>query len=1352
MTAGLVIAFNPPQFGDEYEGYAMRALVDELERIHSVLTSQVDDEGTPVGVDDFAGRTGSITPLQADYDSFFLTPAEGNAAYAALSHTHSHGDLTDFSLAGAIDNDLLRRSGGVWVPSAGTLTFDGADFQVTGNIRTANAAGPELRNVAATSVVPTVVIERNDLDTGWGSDNDDQMNAIIGGLEGTRWIESSGGGLQGIVISNQVNDNITASTNQAQGALSLKSSINVVTTVANPNDALTMPSSRRGTWVFIRNDGANNLQLWPDPGEDIGAGTDTSVIIPPGEFREYLSWDALNWTPLTADIPSLASLSDTDLTGAADNDMLYRSGGEWIDTAGVLTFDGSVLETPKLIAGDPGTEGSGITVNGTLYESSAKVSDIGGTNVAQFILHRHSTTLAPVFIGARTKDNTSSHTIMADNDVLLSILAAGWDGADYALSSEILFEVDGTPGIDDMPGMINFRVAPGGSDQPVSALQIRANKDLDMQGGNLTLTGDGQTTGRIIVPGTVGGTVIPTIVFGTDTGFAEHAANQITVITGGSERWRFEGDFRGVANSTPGLKSSAGTSGSTSVKPNADDANTGFVASNDQMWMYVGGDLGLHLREASSQVIHTFGAHQNITASVTQTQGSGVLLSSYNEVRTVANPNDTVTLPSPATSGVGRVMVVVNAGANTLQVFPSLGHDLGQGTNNPTTIEPGYAIHFLGLRNSGPPTWYPLVVDATALALTLDGLTNVDLTGASDLDLLFRSGGEWIDTAGGLTYDGVNDFSIVGTAPRFYLDESDAGTDLGVWRWEAGGSQFLITAVDDARSAGATAIRISRNATPVITNIQMHPGTGDFRVYESAGNDYIWFKHDGTDANIGVQGSAATEFLHFDSQNINTAYRFEGPVPVRIANSARTDWMDLSHDGTDFNIDFVNTIEVNMSGATAGWNFSGPVYPFHANAISAKADHVGFWGDFSSNDTAPRATGENGYEWALTAVHELVYGYDAAITATDPGTGDIKFNSLTPASVTAIYINDVGHLSENAGWVLDNLAIGDTLSIVGEHDELDYLIVTVSSAPTDNTGWWTIPVTVLYSGTIPTDGDTLKMTVSWDSQVGGVTALGDLSDVDLTGVATNDLLYKSAGDWLDTAGVLQFDGTDLILSTGGSAIILAKEDTSTSGLSTNPTIDFQSGDGFYSPAASQIGVQIDDDAAYLFTINEFRGASSAAPKIDIAGTGLTTANFTWVDDENTGVTHASGDTDNLGIVAGGIRATQWIEASSHVLISDEIEVGMTAFATGGQGSATQITSSWSVFSTVAAGGDSSKLPASFVLGTRCYIKNDGAAAMDVFPGSGDDLGAGADTAVSVAAGTSALFVATVANTTWTQWY
>jgi len=41
-------------------------------------------------------------------------------------------------------------------------------------------------------------------------------------------------------------------------------------------------------------------------------------------------------------------------------------------------------------------------------------------------------------------------------------------------------------------------------------------------------------------------------------------------------------------------------------------------------------------------------------------------------------------------------------------------------------------------------------------------------------------------------------------------------------------------------------------------------------------------------------------------------------------------------------------------------------------------------------------------------------------------------------------------------------------------------------------------------------------------------------------------------------------------------------------------------------------------------------------------------------------------------------------------------------------------------------------------------------AMDVFPNTGDDLGQGVNTAVSVAAGTSISFLATVADTTWTQ--
>lgn len=40
------------------------------------------------------GRTGAVVAVQADYDGFFLTPAEGNATYSLLGHVHAAADVT----------------------------------------------------------------------------------------------------------------------------------------------------------------------------------------------------------------------------------------------------------------------------------------------------------------------------------------------------------------------------------------------------------------------------------------------------------------------------------------------------------------------------------------------------------------------------------------------------------------------------------------------------------------------------------------------------------------------------------------------------------------------------------------------------------------------------------------------------------------------------------------------------------------------------------------------------------------------------------------------------------------------------------------------------------------------------------------------------------------------------------------------------------------------------------------------------------------------------------------------------------------------------------------------------------
>lgn len=75
-----------------------------------------------------------------------------------------------------------------------------------------------------------------------------------------------------------------------------------------------------------------------------------------------------------------------------------------------------------------------------------------------------------------------------------------------------------------------------------------------------------------------------------------------------------------------------------------------------------------------------------ITASTTQTQGQGALTAEINEVSTVANTNDTVTL---MTASAGKNIWIINNGANTLQVFPASGDSVGLGVNSPTTIGAG---------------------------------------------------------------------------------------------------------------------------------------------------------------------------------------------------------------------------------------------------------------------------------------------------------------------------------------------------------------------------------------------------------------------------------------------------------------------------------------------------------------------------------------------------------------------------------------------------------------------------------------------------------------------------------------
>lgn len=92
------------------------------------------------------------------------------------------------------------------------------------------------------------------------------------------------------------------------------------------------------------------------------------------------------------------------------------------------------------------------------------------------------------------------------------------------------------------------------------------------------------------------------------------------------------------------------------------------------------------------------------------------------------------------------------------------------------------------------------------------------------------------------------------------------------------------------------------------------------------------------------------------------------------------------------------------------------------------------------------------------------YKWSTNTAATDPGTGKIKGNNSTLASITQIYISDITNNSGVASSAIEALAIGDTIVIFDSGNGANLLRVTTTALATDNGAWYTIPVSHTESG------------------------------------------------------------------------------------------------------------------------------------------------------------------------------------------------------------------------------------------------------------------------------------------------
>jgi hypothetical protein len=227
-----------------------------------------------------------------------------------------------------------------------------------------------------------------------------------------------------------------------------------------------------------------------------GAGTTKTITIPGGGGPASTDW--------------LEFVSQAVNPGVVAANTLYQDDGSNFDVDTVAMGDLTVpmMLTENVGFGNPGTEQSGILVNGANYDAHVKINDIGGVLDATFILHRHSTVAPPIMTFALTNSDTSAHIPVTLGQTIGSIIFTAWTGAsgyDFGAVIDARMAPTGTISATSSPAELAFFTVPDGSNIALLSLLLGSNQFLMgsvAAGGTLDLQGSQDADrGRVEVHG-----------------------------------------------------------------------------------------------------------------------------------------------------------------------------------------------------------------------------------------------------------------------------------------------------------------------------------------------------------------------------------------------------------------------------------------------------------------------------------------------------------------------------------------------------------------------------------------------------------------------------------------------------------------------------------------------------------------------------------------------------------------------------------------------------------------------------------------------------------------------------------
>jgi hypothetical protein len=162
-------------------------------------------------------------------------------------------------------------------------------------------------------------------------------------------------------------------------------------------------------------------------------------------------------------------------TGGTDGEVVINENANSVNfriqgsTAGNLFVTDAASD--KIIIGHDTPQNTGGS------QAALQITGLDAATAAMSITRHQAAASGPQLRFAKSRVSTKNDTtIVQSGDDLGSINFYGADGTDLAsLAAQILAEVDGTPGVDDMPGRLRFMTTADGANSPTERMRIQSD-------------------------------------------------------------------------------------------------------------------------------------------------------------------------------------------------------------------------------------------------------------------------------------------------------------------------------------------------------------------------------------------------------------------------------------------------------------------------------------------------------------------------------------------------------------------------------------------------------------------------------------------------------------------------------------------------------------------------------------------------------------------------------------------------------------------------------------------------------------------------------------------------------------